>query len=240
VSSTQFSPEGTPLTPEEQKMVARILGDPFYFPLVFKTWLQWFIENAPGGIAGGGAAGGATPGALEVPIGGVIFWTSATLAANFLWCDGAAYSRTTYNALYQKIGTQFGVGDGSTTFNVPDADGRGIMSWARAGGHAEAATLGATEGQPKSARHHRHAHTTTVTDNGHFHDRILRDDGAEVWTDDGSENGSVIVSVSNARSARKYKTSTNPANIAVASGQPGAPVNDTPAYIVLPAIIRYV
>jgi len=42
----------------------------------------------------------------------------------WLLCDGAAVSRTLYPALFAAIGTAFGVGDGSTTFNVPDLRGR--------------------------------------------------------------------------------------------------------------------
>lgn len=45
---------------------------------------------------------------------------SSTLPEGFLWCDGAAYSRTAYPELFAAIGTHYGAGDGSTTFNVPD------------------------------------------------------------------------------------------------------------------------
>lgn len=41
-------------------------------------------------------------------------------SAAYLACNGAAISRTTYAALFADIGTAFGIGDGSTTFNVPD------------------------------------------------------------------------------------------------------------------------
>lgn len=42
-------------------------------------------------------------------------------------CDGGAYSRTTYAALFAEIGTKYGAGDGSTTFNVPDPKGRTLV-----------------------------------------------------------------------------------------------------------------
>lgn len=45
---------------------------------------------------------------------------STTLPDGFLWCDGAAYSRTDYAELFSVIGTKYGAGNGSTTFNVPD------------------------------------------------------------------------------------------------------------------------
>lgn len=42
----------------------------------------------------------------------------------WLYCNGSAVSRTAYSNLFSKIGTVFGAGDGSTTFNVPDTRGR--------------------------------------------------------------------------------------------------------------------
>ena len=47
--------------------------------------------------------------------------------AGFLLCDGSAVSRTTYADLYNAIGTAWGAGDGSTTFNVPDLRGRSTI-----------------------------------------------------------------------------------------------------------------
>lgn len=51
----------------------------------------------------------------------------ATSKSGFLLCNGGAYSRTTYAALFAILGTSFGSGDGSTTFNVPDFRGRTIQ-----------------------------------------------------------------------------------------------------------------
>ena len=47
-------------------------------------------------------------------------WGKATIPDGWLECDGSAVSRTTYADLFAEIGTGFGVGDGSTTFNLPD------------------------------------------------------------------------------------------------------------------------
>lgn len=44
----------------------------------------------------------------------------AQTPAGYLFCNGQAVSRTTYSALFNVLGTNFGAGDGSTTFNVPD------------------------------------------------------------------------------------------------------------------------
>ena len=57
---------------------------------------------------------------LSEPIGVVKAYAGSTTPAHYLPCDGAAVSRETYSALYAVIGTTYGAGDGSTTFNVPD------------------------------------------------------------------------------------------------------------------------
>lgn len=57
--------------------------------------------------------------------------------------DGTAKSRTTYERLFAKLGTAYGVGDGSTTFNLPDYRGRGFMfALGAAGGSNRALSLG--------------------------------------------------------------------------------------------------
>ncbi|MDT8900411.1 phage tail protein [Anaeroselena agilis] len=59
-----------------------------------------------------------------VPIGGIIPWTtSASIPTGYLECNGQALSRTVYSELFAVIGTNYGAGDGSTTFNLPDLRG---------------------------------------------------------------------------------------------------------------------
>jgi len=52
--------------------------------------------------------------------GMLMMWTTATAPTGWLLCNGSAISRTTYATLFAVIGTTFGSGDGSTTFNLPD------------------------------------------------------------------------------------------------------------------------
>lgn len=56
--------------------------------------------------------------------GTVLPFAGATAPEGWLLCFGQAVSRTTYPHLFAKIGTTFGTGNGSTTFNVPDMRGR--------------------------------------------------------------------------------------------------------------------
>jgi len=71
-------------------------------------------------IAAQGAAGTAMGG---VPVGAAIPFFGGTVHAGFLKANGAVVSRAAYAALFAEIGTTYGVGDGSTTFNLPDSRG---------------------------------------------------------------------------------------------------------------------
>lgn len=111
----------------------------------------------PGGAQGqGGPQGPSGPsgpqgpqgpqGPTALPTGVILDFAGATAPTGFLMCDGSAVSRTTQAALYAVIGTAFGVGDGSTTFNVPDGRGRSPVG-AGAGISLTSRTLGATGGE---------------------------------------------------------------------------------------------
>ena len=91
--------------------------------------------HGAGSVWGGGAipvANGGTglaDGSNLLPPGIVGQFARNTAPTGWLKANGAAVSRTTYSALFAVIGTTFGVGDGSTTFNVPDLRGEFIRGW---------------------------------------------------------------------------------------------------------------
>tara|TARA_Y100001963_G_scaffold122832_1_gene172410 strand:- start:1611 stop:3488 length:1878 start_codon:yes stop_codon:yes gene_type:complete len=58
-----------------------------------------------------------------MPVGSIIQTGGTKVPSGFLYCDGSAISRTTYSTLFNSISTNFGNGDTSTTFNVPDLRG---------------------------------------------------------------------------------------------------------------------
>nr|DAN96653.1 MAG TPA: tail fiber protein [Caudoviricetes sp.] len=62
--------------------------------------------------------------ASGVPVGTVVMFTAAEPPAGYLKCDGAAVGRETCPELFAAIGTTYGAGDGSTTFNLPNLIGR--------------------------------------------------------------------------------------------------------------------
>lgn len=67
---------------------------------------------------------------LNAVTGMISMYGSATPPTGFLNCDGSAVSRTTYADLFAVISTSFGVGDGSTTFNLPNLKGRFPLGYA--------------------------------------------------------------------------------------------------------------
>ena len=64
-----------------------------------------------------------------VPSGSVFCMAVATVPSGYLECNGAAVSRTTYAALFAIIGTNYGTGNGSSTFNLPDLRGEFIRGF---------------------------------------------------------------------------------------------------------------
>lgn len=84
----------------------------------------------------------------------------------WLECDGSALSRTKYAALFAKIGTTYGSGDGSTTFNLPDMRGYFPRGWNSTGSGPDP---GRTFGSTQTSANLSHTHTATVTDPGHTH-----------------------------------------------------------------------
>lgn len=67
------------------------------------------------------------------PIGTPLHWPASTPPSGWLACDGSEVSRATYSALFAAIGTTFGAGDGSTTFNLPNEEGAFRRGWASGG-----------------------------------------------------------------------------------------------------------
>ena len=63
-----------------------------------------------------------------VNVGIILPWSDSTAPSGFLECDGSAVSRTTYAGLFAVVGTTYGSGDGSTTFNLPDFSDRTCVS----------------------------------------------------------------------------------------------------------------
>lgn len=93
-------------------------------------------------------------------VGSVSYFAMASAPSGWLAADGSAVSRTTYANLFAKIGTTFGVGDGSTTFNLPDLRGSFIRGLDNGKGYDSGRTLGSY--QADDFKSHNHTFNTTA------------------------------------------------------------------------------
>ena len=89
-----------------------------------------------------------------IPAGAVMAFAMSTEPTGWMECDGAAISRTTYAALFAAIGTTYGVGDGSTTFNLPDLRAEFIRGWDNARGVDTGRALGSAQLDAFQGHHH--------------------------------------------------------------------------------------
>jgi len=157
------------------------------------------------------------------PTGAIFAYGAAVAPTSYLLCDGTAVSRTTYATLFGIIGTTYGTGNGSTTFNVPDLRGRAAIG---KGTHADVSTLGNNDGAAAGNRRPKHKHT--VNDPGHVHPTSVPG-----WADQAVIAGGVY------NNSLSGFASTPSAVTGITVGpQTGAEPTDTPAYIVLSYIIR--
>jgi microcystin-dependent protein len=127
--------------------------------------------------------------------GTIIMWPTSSVPTGYFECNGAAVSRTTYSALFAVLGTLYGAGDGSTTFNIPDYRGYFLRGWdhgtARDPDRATRTdsgngTTGDNVGTKQSGQYYTHTHTaaahthsasasasSTISHNSYYNDQFL-------------------------------------------------------------------
>ena len=127
-------------------------GSAYYLYIYFNN--QW--NNIP--------LGGSEPSGTIKAFGG------SSAPTGYLICDGSAVSRTTYAALFAAIGTTFGAGNGTTTFNIPDARGKVLAGYKS--GDANFGTLGHSLGEAThlltTAEMPSHSHNVPIGITGSF------------------------------------------------------------------------
>jgi len=96
-----------------------------------------------------------------VPTGSVHMMATTTAPAGYLKCDGSAISRTTYAALFTIIGTTWGAGNGSSTFNTPDLRGEFVRGWDDGKGTDSGRSFASS--QSDQNEQHNHSATSTST-----------------------------------------------------------------------------
>jgi microcystin-dependent protein len=160
---------------------------------------------------------------INVPTSTILTYAGAVAPAGYLECNGQAVSRTTYADLFAIIGTDFGTGDGSSTFNVPYEAGRVTMgrgtgpatylgdtnsaltarTRATAGGR-ETHTL--TSAEMPSHTHIQDAHTHTDSGHTHLYDRNI---GGALIGQGGTGNTGLNTSTGSGSANISSNTATN-------------------------------
>lgn len=131
-------------------------------------------------------------------VGVVKMYAGSTAPAGYLMCDGTAVDRTTYAALFAAIGTAYGTGDGSTTFNLPDLRGRSPMGAGQGSGLTNR-VLGTKIGEENhlltvnEMPSHNHGGATGTESATHTHSGVTGGMSANVTH---SHTGGVVESVS--------------------------------------------
>lgn len=179
-------------------------------------------------------------GSSGMPIGAGCDFFGTTLPDGFMWADGSEISRTTYAALFAVIGTNYGAGNGQTTFNLPDKRERvtvGYKAGSTAGTpNATLGTLGAAGGENKHTLTKAEIpnYNLTVTDPGHTHSYSY-DKNTYASDFDRSLNSPAVDS----HSVTGSTTGSATTGITVSSGGSGTAMNNMQSYLVCNYIIRY-
>jgi Microcystin-dependent protein len=154
-------------------------------------WTQDNVQiPAGGGTSSGEGGGGTTPPAAvaPVPTGSIFPYAGSAAPTDYLLCNGAAVSRSTYDKLFAVCGETYGPGNGSTTFNLPNLQQRFPLGKAPSG-------VGATLGASGGAIDHTHtgpSHQHTIQSHTHTvaaHSHVVPRDG---WPSVGQQNPGTV------------------------------------------------
>jgi microcystin-dependent protein len=110
---------------------------------------------------------------IAPPIGSITAYTLATSPPGWLICDGTAVSRVTYAALFAVIGTTFGTGNNSTTFNLPNYQGAFLRGTGTNGVYSGPSL---NTSQNHATQTHTHTANSVVNDPGHVHSQTTVND----------------------------------------------------------------
>ena len=144
--------------------------------------------------------------------GTLIYHSANTAPTGYIKANGAAISRTTYADLFTAIGTTYGAGDGSTTFNVPDLRGEFMRGWDDSRGIDSGRAFGSAQTDAMQG----HRHNTTLDGNYFKNDGILGP-GSNGWSDQpsGGQTKTGNPTTDGSNGTPRTAAETRPRNIAL-------------------------
>lgn len=171
--------------------------------------------------------------------GMILPYAGTTVPAGFLPCDGSAVSRAAYPNLFGAIGTTWGAGDGSTTFNVPDLRGRSPVGTSPGGlgtDRPSARALAATGGEEthQLITTELSGHTHALTDPSHVHSS-----GLDILFLNDANNGIAYDPLGGLASAGTYNTAASPTGITIGTSGGDTPHNNMQPFGVCSWVISY-
>jgi len=217
-------------------------------PALFnQVWFQFFqtLWNR----LGGAQVAAVVPSGAMLPCGGPV-------QDGYILCDGSAVSRTEYAALFAVIGTRWGAGDGSTTFNVPDMVDRfpvGAGNLYALGDTGGAASVELTTAQLPAHNHavtdpgHTHnitdpGHTHTVSDPGHVHSSVVAASNVTTGTSAGGvtagNTGSATTGITNQSAMTGVATVATTTGVTTQNTGSGTAVPTLPPYAAVTWMIK--
>lgn len=188
--------------------------------------------GASGNVLSSNGAGGwvsSVPSSSVLPSGAVMPFAMQTPPTGWLEANGSAISRTTYAALFSALGTLYGIGDGTTTFNLPDLRGEFVRGW----DHGRGVDSGRVFGSTQTSAYTNHSHTASsstsvsASDLGHAHSYVEMSTGGAIagggdYTYNGANTGTAYADISASASTSTTvnasttgATETRPVNIAM-------------------------
>lgn len=186
-----------------------------------------------------------------LPTGSMVEYAAAAEPDGWLLCNGQAVSRSTYAALFSLIGTQYGDGDGSTTFNVPDKRKRVGVGYDP--DDTDFDELGATGGEKAHTQtvnelaahahgHNNPSHHHGVNDPGHRHNLAGMNEPSPAGTNarfvDWAPGGVDISPDGMQHSGTGISIQGNTLGLTISSAGGGQPFNVMQPYLVVNHIIK--
>ena len=132
--------------------------------------------------------------AIGASSGMVCAFAMTGVPSGWLYCDGSAVSRTSYAVLYTAIGTTWGVGDGSTTFNVPDLRGAFLRGTGTAGVSSDyvGPNLGAYQDDQNASHNHSASSSGSTNSAGNHRHQDNTGYGGGVWGNGAASGGAGV------------------------------------------------